>query len=104
MKRRTYKNPRLQLAYDSYIEAWHSKRHGWIAAACHGLWRSDGTRMRGAAGHGAFWKGFEGLTLSRGRLMYEPSSVCRMAYMAGRDCAREQDRMEREIVEGGLQK
>ncbi len=84
MKRR-YKDKRLQRQYDGYLGSYHSKARGWTAPGVHGLWNEDGRRFRGASGHSAFWNGYDGLTLSGGRLMYVQTSLARMAYMAGRD-------------------
>ena len=92
MKPRVYKDRRLQRQYDGSVAAYKSGARGWISPGVHGLWREDGSRFCGAGSHSAFWKGFEGFELSGGRLMYSPTSLCRMAYMAGRDCAREEVR------------
>lgn len=88
MKRRTYKDPRFQRTYESTLDNYHSGARGWIGPMVHGLFNEDGSRFRGAAGHSAFWNGFDGLTLSRGRLMHTPGSYARACYMAGRDAAR----------------
>lgn len=90
MRRRTYADPRMQRQYDSFREAHRSGARGWLGpAGAHGLWNDDGRPFRGASGHSAFWNGFNGLTRNGGRLMYIVTSYCRMAYMAGRDVARE---------------
>ena len=90
MTKRVYKNKRLQRQYDGYLASYHSGERGWIMPGVQGMGREDGSRFRGAAGHSAFWNGFDGLTLSGGRLMYVQTSLVRMAYMAGRDAAKEQ--------------
>ena len=89
---RRYQDARLQAAYDGTVEAYLSGSAGWTTPGVHGLWTTTGERFRGAASHSAFWKGVDGWTLNRGRLMYTPGSVCRVAYMAGRDMRKQEEK------------
>jgi hypothetical protein len=90
---RRYQDPHLQRAYDGTRESYRSGTRGWVRSGknvWHGLWNEDGTRFVGASMHSAFWKGFDGLTLSRGRIPYMRGSLAFVVYMAGRDAAREE--------------
>lgn len=91
---RRYQDRRMQQAYDAWIKSFESGVRGWVGKGPgHGLWNADGHRFRGASGHSAFWKGYDGLALKAGgprgkrRPMYVSGSIARAAYMAGRDCA-----------------
>lgn len=88
-RRRRYKHLMHQGAYDGIVENYRDRLKGWVdGTPQHGLFNDDGSRFTGAAMHSAFWKGYDGLTLSGGRLMYGPGSMTRVAYMAGRDMAK----------------
>lgn len=85
--RRRYRDARLQRQYDAYRYCFESGERGWTSPGVHGMWTVEGFRFRGASGHSAFWKGFDGLTRGGGP-MYVATSLARMAYMAGRDVGR----------------
>ncbi len=88
-----YKDEGMQRVYAAWLKTFESGVRGWVGnGPGHGLWNDDGERFRGASGHSAFWKGYEGLFLKAGarghrRPLYIAGTMARAAYMAGRDCA-----------------